>query len=105
PIIITSTYARARTTLITSTRYPPISEKAPLNHPHPSFPTRRSSDLLKTNSTAHSAKSPPKARPKYAQGPLSAPKAGLGRILAVRSEEHTSELQSRFEIVCRLLLD
>src|SRR5699024_9619506 len=30
---------------------------------------------LRTNSTAHSAKSPPKARPKYAQGPLSAPKA------------------------------
>src|SRR5699024_12562473 len=26
-------------------------------------------------------------------------------ILMVRSEEHTSELQSRFELVCRLLLE
>src|SRR5690625_5931004 len=30
----------------------------------------------------------------------------LGRVLAeVRSEEHTSELQSRGHLVCRLLLD
>src|SRR5437868_10586425 len=27
------------------------------------------------------------------------------RCLAKRSEEHTSELQSRFELVCRLLLE
>src|SRR5699024_5861997 len=27
------------------------------------------------------------------------------RILEVRSEEHTSELQSRFDLVCRLLLE
>src|SRR5699024_11996245 len=26
-------------------------------------------------------------------------------IFAVRSEEHTSELQSRFDLVCRLLLE
>src|SRR5699024_11378542 len=26
-------------------------------------------------------------------------------LLAMRSEEHTSELQSRFELVCRLLLE
>src|SRR5207249_10121989 len=26
-------------------------------------------------------------------------------LLAVRSEEHTSELQSRFDLVCRLLLE
>src|SRR5699024_12288997 len=26
-------------------------------------------------------------------------------LLGVRSEEHTSELQSRFELVCRLLLE
>src|SRR5699024_11235420 len=32
--------------------------------------------------------------------------AGLGHILtALRSEEHTSELQSRFDLVCRLLLE
>src|SRR5699024_12322444 len=28
-----------------------------------------------------------------------------GRGRAVRSEEHTSELQSRFDLVCRLLLE
>src|SRR5437868_9596533 len=28
-----------------------------------------------------------------------------GRRLVVRSEEHTSELQSRFDLVCRLLLE
>src|SRR5205809_4929550 len=28
-----------------------------------------------------------------------------GRKLAVRSEEHTSELQSRLHLVCRLLLE
>src|SRR3712207_8808255 len=28
-----------------------------------------------------------------------------GRIIAVRSEEHTSELQSRQYLVCRLLLE
>src|SRR5438067_6999335 len=27
------------------------------------------------------------------------------RIFALRSEEHTSELQSRFDLVCRLLLE
>src|SRR3712207_7646747 len=30
---------------------------------------------------------------------------GLGRLFAQRSEEHTSELQSRQYLVCRLLLE
>src|SRR3989449_7399002 len=30
---------------------------------------------------------------------------GTGAIMAVRSEEHTSELQSRLHLVCRLLLE
>src|SRR5699024_12124054 len=29
----------------------------------------------------------------------------LWLLAAIRSEEHTSELQSRFDLVCRLLLD
>src|SRR2546429_5638717 len=29
----------------------------------------------------------------------------VGRVHAVRSEEHTSELQSRLHLVCRLLLE
>src|SRR3712207_8172285 len=32
-------------------------------------------------------------------------RAGQGRRLAARSEEHTSELQSRQYLVCRLLLE
>src|SRR6202046_5919013 len=32
------------------------------------------------------------------------PLTGLTRTM-IRSEEHTSELQSRFDLVCRLLLD
>src|SRR3712207_6993303 len=31
--------------------------------------------------------------------------AGSGTLIAVRSEEHTSELQSRQYLVCRLLLE
>src|SRR5207302_8238390 len=31
--------------------------------------------------------------------------AGIGQFAAVRSEEHTSELQSRENLVCRLLLE
>src|SRR5207249_9542559 len=29
----------------------------------------------------------------------------IGELFRVRSEEHTSELQSRFDLVCRLLLE
>src|SRR5438309_5585119 len=31
--------------------------------------------------------------------------ARLGQLLSPRSEEHTSELQSQFHLVCRLLLE
>src|SRR5438067_7340870 len=31
--------------------------------------------------------------------------AQVHRVVHVRSEEHTSELQSRFDLVCRLLLE
>src|SRR5699024_12123594 len=30
---------------------------------------------------------------------------GLSQLYQIRSEEHTSELQSRFDLVCRLLLE
>src|SRR5206468_7661306 len=36
---------------------------------------------------------------------LAAPAAPAGEALGARSEEHTSELQSRSDIVCRLLLE
>src|SRR5699024_10322841 len=33
------------------------------------------------------------------------PRGAVGDLGGVRSEEHTSELQSRFELVCRLLIE
>src|SRR5437868_7370075 len=42
----------------------------------------------------------------YGQGYMGSFEAYLGAILFhLRSEEHTSELQSRFDLVCRLLLE
>src|SRR5438067_5280571 len=55
-----------------------------------SFPTRRSSDLA--TRVQIDAQHPAALGPKHLHGQK-------------RSEEHTSELQSRFEVVCRLLLE
>src|SRR2546428_6944562 len=52
------------------------------------FPTRRSSDLSR----------PPAPPPRRFPPTPAAPRGG-------RSEEHTSELQSRSDLVCRLLLE
>src|SRR5438067_6020988 len=59
-----------------------------------SFPTRRSSDLAPKPATTAATSS----------GSIT---FGSSRELGsgTRSEEHTSELQSRFELVCRLLLE
>src|SRR2546428_7454135 len=38
------------------------------------------------------------------RGPSTQPRS-MARIKAMRSEEHTSELQSRSDLVCRLLLE
>src|SRR5437868_9120725 len=65
--------------------------------PHPdlhSFPTRRSSDIITSESTT--SKSVSCSNIPSASTPLAA---------VMRSEEHTSELQSRFDLVCRLLLE
>src|SRR5690242_21584124 len=59
-----------------------------------SFPTRRSSDLAGTTSGRRCARSPSAARPCCSR-----------RTISKRSEEHTSELQSHVNIVCRLLLE
>src|SRR5205814_9993853 len=72
-----------------------------------SFPTRRSSDLCRpTNGAACSAK--PK-RSAYCSSGSRAASPRCGRTwrswLALRSEEHTSELQSLRHLVCRLLLE
>src|SRR5699024_12567365 len=92
----------------------------------PSFPTRRSSDLLlslegklawQDNITwqAHleaKALNPGLVLADY-PGDINATltstgsfsEEGLRLVADLRSEEHTSELQSRFDLVCRLLLE
>src|SRR5690625_5310182 len=60
------------------------------------FPTRRSSDL---SSVAEATRRLPAIRPEVLVVDL---QLHLG---ADRSEEHTSELQSRGHLVCRLLLE
>src|SRR5436305_11633178 len=61
-----------------------------------SFPTRRSSDL-------HEATRYHTGKPLDGINPLAA--GELPAIIKDRSEEHTSELQSRPHLVCRLLLE
>src|SRR5207249_11777815 len=74
-----------------------------------SFPTRRSSDLDRLAACPGLAA---RRRPIPAQsaGHPADPRMGHTRMQdlcseAERSEEHTSELQSRFDLVCRLLLE
>src|SRR5699024_11796382 len=89
--------------------------------PLPSFPTRRSSDL----DHLVVARARPQGADETRQGLIAGAFKyagqhslfgiqktrwilriqGLLNLLKLRSEEHTSELQSRFELVCRLLLE
>src|SRR5947209_8996668 len=69
-----------------------------------SFPTRRSSDLARRRSTPASMSYAPNGASSSASS--ATPLAGaLGPRRWWRSEEHTSELQSRQYLVCRLLLE
>src|SRR5207249_10704665 len=95
----------------------------PLSHPH-SFPTRRSSDLASLNRRFSSglqtqlsytfSKSIDNNSGVYPFDGAnsvtldsfnSSAERGLSNFSRKRSEEHTSELQSRFDLVCRLLLE
>src|SRR5690606_41293171 len=77
--------------------------------PH-SFPTRRSSDLRRcrprrTRCCRPRGRRPP-ARTASSCGPgTRVPRRWSCRCPPIRSEEHTSELQSRENLVCRLLLE
>src|SRR5207249_8913691 len=103
---------------------PTRARSAPAHRPLPAVPTRRSSDLSTRGSvTAPSSVGRPAgaagrasarsraerdaggggARP-YTRGP-SGGKSALAWRGGDRAEEHTSGLQSRFELVCRLLLE
>src|SRR5690606_41472583 len=87
----------------------------------PSFPTRRSSDLVDVHRPAvRGERDPGELAPLRVLGRARVlPVAGqrvhlaapgdavdvLGAAAVLRSEEHTSELQSRENLVCRLLLE
>src|SRR5439155_27246403 len=82
-----------------------------------SFPTRRSSDLLHLSRTPCKPGLPAREQHKAGRMELLVTsfedferrtRDQLARILSagnLRSEEHTSELQSRGHLVCRLLLE
>src|SRR5699024_12846828 len=89
----------------------------PVHSSVPSFPTRRSSDLSTTQRLiVHRSH----VQSSGAVGPFKVQSADFRGSaeylheqaldfeqfeLMARSEEHTSELQSRFDLVCRLLLE
>src|SRR5699024_12719173 len=73
----------------------------------PSFPTRRSSDLEEAGTVDAPIGRHPTERKRMAVTERgSRPAVTHWEVIArYRSEEHTSELQSRFDLVCRLLLE
>src|SRR5699024_12861560 len=71
----------------------------------PSFPTRRSSDLQSFISGVFTEGSRSGHMQKFAKMVKENPGLEPNFCMCPRSEEHTSELQSRFDIVCRLLLE
>src|SRR5689334_24786539 len=83
------------------------------NHRHlHSFPTRRSSDLSsRINKRQFCASAPAISTscccptPNWCAGVEGSSSCSPTRASASRSEEHTSELQSQFHLVCRLLLE
>src|SRR5204862_4657675 len=76
------------------------------SHSH-SFPTRRSSDLGRRRAKPAERAGEGRERPHQASERAgSCHGASLSRAnRRLRSEEHTSELQSRRDLVCRLLLE
>src|SRR5438477_10224085 len=71
----------------------------------PSFPTRRSSDLGAMPSPL-AARAPAPREAAFQPARFSVVVEGSGPdVILIRSEEHTSELQSHVNLVCRLLLE
>src|SRR5207248_11653697 len=104
---------------VTHTSYSPslYLNGSPPTHDLHSFPTRRSSDLTCVLDTTSASASVPRPgsrrlptvrtsagrrRRSRARSAIAIPSTGLRRE---RSEEHTSELQSPYDLVCRLLLE
>src|SRR5699024_12023554 len=68
-----------------------------------SFPTRRSSDLSPFQALSKAVVD--NLRVKLGPWFLEYDNDKSRNVAFIRSEEHTSELQSRFDLVCRLLLE
>src|SRR5690606_40679608 len=64
-----------------------------------------STPLLAISAERPSSRRGGPATPSFRAGAAASAPSGLGCIGAGRSEEHTSELQSRENLVCRLLLE
>src|SRR5207249_11145377 len=88
----------------------------PPNSLYTSFPTRRSSDLpparigntWRPDSVHHQHSKPRTAHFSRTSTRMGTARRRLRSVIChvpLRSEEHTSELQSRFDLVCRLLLE
>src|SRR5690625_6819127 len=69
------------------------------------FPTRRSSDLVVHDLHRLAARAQVEQTGLLGSRDLSSAGGPLRCALVARSEEHTSELQSRGHLVCRLLLE
>src|SRR5690349_23715882 len=70
-----------------------------------SFPTRRSSDLYQRSCSAGASMSCSSVTSSGACSRSGTAEAACLESVRHRSEEHTSELQSRRDLVCRLLLE
>src|SRR5699024_12531738 len=80
-----------------------FSSYVPLPYLH-SFPTRRSSDLTSVSFLLTSTEETLKKYPFLFSLTVTYTLVDT-KVVVDRSEEHTSELQSRFDLVCRLLLE
>src|SRR5699024_11837018 len=69
------------------------------------FRKLRKSDLRRTAPVQCSSLSGSAGSPSPAQRPITTDCSSPAGPTRQRSEEHTSELQSRFDLVCRLLLE
>src|SRR5699024_12061663 len=65
----------------------------------------KTTDTVKPDSVDHNASSPKQTQPPTTFSPESKWFQEINNKQSYRSEEHTSELQSRFDLVCRLLLE
>src|SRR5699024_12237206 len=84
---------------------PSFLQRSPAPRDLHSFPTRRSSDLTLPKKWHGSTVTTASPAPWYGARPSGAATTSSSCWSSVRSEEHTSELQSRFDLVCRLLLE